>query len=119
MLCEKISGRAPSTTSKASGTPRKSGVRTSTEHSGTRAWTASITAAQWRAPPSGRSSRSTEVITAWRRPIAATAVARLAGSSASTPGRGRPEVTAQKPQRRVQISPRIMKVAVPSSPQHS
>ena len=41
-----------------------SGVNTSTSHSGLRRRTARITAAKCEAPPSGRSSRSTEVMTA-------------------------------------------------------
>ena len=45
------------------------------------ACTASMTRAKWRAPPSGRSSRSTEVITAWRRPMTSTASATCSGSS--------------------------------------
>ena len=43
--------------------------------------------------------------------------ATLIGSSLST-GRGRPVITLQKPQERVQILPKIIKVAVPA-PQHS
>src|SRR6185295_14948027 len=62
MLCEKTSGADARTTSSASGTPRKSGVSTSTAQPGLRSWTASTTRAQCRAPPSGRSSRSTEVM---------------------------------------------------------
>ncbi len=69
------------------------------------------------APPSGSSSRLTDVITAWRMGIDATASANLSGSSRSRPS-GRPVLTAQKPQPRVQMSPRIMNVAVPA-PQHS
>lgn len=64
------------------------------------------------APPSRRSSRSTLVTTTYFRPISATVVARLAGSLASG-GLGRPCATSQNEQRRVQTSPRIMKVAVP------
>ncbi len=57
------------------------------------------------------------MITAWRSPIRATERATRAGSSGSFQV-GRPVLTLQKPQRRVQVSPRIMKVAVPRS-QHS
>ncbi len=63
------------------------------------------------------SSRSTLVMTAWRRPIRAIWRATRAGSSGSFQV-GLPVVTSQKPQRRVQVSPRIMNVAVPRS-QHS
>ena len=69
------------------------------------------------APRSGRSSRSTLVITAWRSPIRLTDCATRSGSSGSS-NVGLPVLTLQKPQRRVQVSPRIMKVAVPRS-QHS
>ncbi len=61
------------------------------------------------------SSRSTLVITAWRRPMRATDAATRAGSSGSFQV-GLPERTLQNPQRRVQVSPRIMKVAVPALP---
>jgi hypothetical protein len=57
------------------------------------------------------------VITACRRPIRLIDWATRAGSSGST-SFGLPVLTLQKPQRRVQVSPRIMKVAVPRS-QHS
>ena len=53
------------------------------------------------APPSGRSSRATQVITAWARPIRSTASATRSGSPASS-GRGRRVSTWQNPQARVQ-----------------
>src|SRR5829696_1972541 len=56
-------------------------------------------------------------MTAWRSPIFATERATRAGSSGSFHV-GVPVMTWQKPQRRVQVSPRIMNVAVPRS-QHS
>ena len=87
-------------------------------HPGFAARTARITWLKCSAPPSGRSSRSTLVITTWRRPRRAAASATWAGSSASTPGRGSPLFTLQNPQRRVHVSPRIMNVAVPAF-QHS
>src|SRR5688500_4475184 len=62
--------------------------------------------------PSHRTSRSTLVTTTYFRPMSATVVARLSGSPASG-GFGRPWATSQNEQRRVQTSPRIMKVAVP------
>ena len=77
-----------------------------------------MVAAKIEAPPSARSSRSTEVTTAWRSPIRATASPTRRGSSASTSPPRRPLFTAQKAQARVQVSPRIMKVAVPEF-QHS
>lgn len=68
-------------------------------------------AAQWEAPPSGRSSLSTEVITQCFSPIKETERASLRGSSLSG-GNGFPEAVAQNLHERVQISPKIMKVAV-------
>jgi hypothetical protein len=68
------------------------------------------------APLSGRSSRSTLVMTAWRSPIRATWRATRAGSSGSFHV-GLPVLTWQKPHRRVHVSPRIMNVAVPRSQQ--
>ena len=78
---------------------------------------ASAVAAKCAAPPSGRSSRLTDVTTTCRSPRRATARATRPGSSASTAS-GRPCVTAQKPQLRVQVSPSSMNVAV-WCPQHS
>jgi hypothetical protein len=74
-------------------------------------------AAKCAAPPSARSSRSTEVITTWLRPMAATAAPTRAGSVGSS-GPGRPVATLQKAQARVQVSPMIMTVAW-RLPQHS
>ena len=51
-------------------------------------------------------------MTAWRRPIRLTDWATRSGSSGSS-WVGLPVLTLQKPQRRVQVSPRIMNVAVP------
>ena len=56
-------------------------------------------------------------MTAWRSPIVFTWFATRNGSSGSFQV-GTPVWTLQKPQRRVQTSPRIMNVAVPRS-QHS
>src|SRR5919199_107312 len=56
-------------------------------------------------------------MTAWRSPMRATERATRAGSSGSQKV-GLPVLTLQNPQRRVHVSPRIMKVAVPRS-QHS
>src|SRR4051812_24073402 len=97
--------------------PWKSGVSTSTLQRGAwrRIWRMTPTKA-W-APLSGMSSRSTEVMTAWRSPMRATWRATRAGSSGSFQV-GLPVLTWQKPQRRVHVSPRIMNVAVPRS-QHS
>ena len=69
-----------------------------------------MTATKWPAPPSGRSSRSTEVMTTWRRPSVATAPATRAGSPESS-GSGTPVRTLQKAQARVQVSPMIIMVA--------
>ncbi len=62
------------------------------------------------APPSARSSRSTEVTTIWAKPSLAVASPTWAGSSASS-APGSPVLTLQKAQARVQVSPMIMKVA--------
>ena len=71
----------------------------------------------WAAPPSSRSSRSTEVTTTCLSPMAATLSARFSGSRAST-APGLPVLTLQKAQARVQISPRIITVTWPRD-QHS
>src|SRR5712691_5789119 len=92
-------------------------MRTSTVVPGDWARISRIVAAKSDAPPSGSSSRFTLVTTAWPSAICATAAPTRAGSSRSTTP-GRPVFTAQKPHERVQVSPRIMKVAVPA-PQHS
>ena len=78
---------------------------------------ASTVSAQIMDPPSFKSSLSTEVITACFMPMIFIERATFSGSSHSTVS-GLPVFTPQKPQERVQIFPRIMKVAVPS-PQHS
>ncbi len=78
---------------------------------------ARMVSAKIREPPSGRSSRATLVTTTCSRRIAPTASATRRGSSSSNQV-GRPVLTAQKPQARVQVSPRIMIVAVRWS-QHS
>ena len=68
-------------------------------------------------PWSGKSSRSTDVMTACLMPIILMERATFSGSAQSTVS-GRPVCTPQKPHERVQIFPKIIKVAVPS-PQHS
>ena len=118
MLWLNTSGGVASRISRASSRQgRKSGVRISTLVSGLRARTSRMHSAKWAAPPSGRSSRSTEVITTYLSPRSATDSARCLGSSGSSP-LGRPKPTSQNEQRRVQMSPMIMKVAVPP-PKHS
>ena len=97
--------------------PRKSGVRISMRISGDCARVSRMQSTKCWAPPSRRSSRSTEVITTYFRPMSAMVAASLSGSAASG-GLGRPWATSQNEQRRVQTSPRIMKVAVPW-PKHS
>src|SRR4051812_776854 len=88
----------------------KSGVSTSIVVVGADLCSAAITSAKCPAPPSSRSSRSTDVTTTWPRPSLPTASAMLAGSCGlSAPGL--PVATLQKPQARVQVSPMIMKVA--------
>ena len=76
-----------------------------------------MVAAMAPAPPSARSSRATQVTTACPRPIRCDGV----GHPLGLVGRERSGwrvSTWQKPQARVQRSPLIMKVAVPSA-QHS
>ncbi len=72
-----------------------------------------IVFAKCSAPPSTRSSLATDVTTACFKPISETADATLCGSFGSK-GFGFLVSTKQKPQARVQRSPAIMKVAVPS-----
>ena len=117
MLWFSTSGRSPKTTSSASGSPLQSGMSTSTDTPGVRARIARITAANSAAPPSGRSSRATAVTTANRSPMRSTASATRSGSIGSV-GSGWRVSTRQNPQARVQRSPLIMNVAVPSD-QHS
>ena len=76
-----------------------------------------IVSAKMRDPPSGRSSRATDVTTTCSSPSPATACATRRGSSSSNQV-GRPVFTAQNPHARVHVSPRIMIVAVRWS-QHS
>ena len=111
MLWLKISGLALTTVRTASKSPWKSGVSTSIVVAGLRRRIARMVRAKTPAPPSLRSSRSTDVITACFRPSSATDSATRSGSPRSSSD-GRPDVTAQNLQARVQTSPRIMNVAV-------
>ena len=86
-------------------------MSTSTLQPGTAVRTRRMVSAKMAAPPSGRSSRVTEVITAYFSCSAATASATRRGSSRSC-SVGCPLSTAQKAQRRVQVLPRMRKVAV-------
>ena len=63
-------------------------------HAGTRSRVRRIVSAKIQAPPSARSSRSTEVMTANFNPMRATASATRAGSAVSS-SFGRPCATAQ------------------------
>ncbi len=112
-----MSGCAATTVSMAPALRRKSGVSTSMVVAGVRARMARMVAAKCAAPPSARSSRSTEVMTTWARPSLATASATLSGSAASS-GPGSPVATLQKAQARVQVCPMIIMVAW-RSVQHS
>ncbi|MNE55169.1 hypothetical protein D3C80_1499930 [compost metagenome] len=111
ILWLRISGFASITTRSDSSFPKKSGISTSTEHSGSRARIAFIDSAKMRAPPSFKSSRATLVTTQWRRFIFSAASATRFGSSKSS-SVGIPVFTAQKRHARVQISPKIINVAV-------
>ncbi len=97
--------------------PRKSGTSTSIVVCGERSRTARMQSTKCCAPPSFRSSRSTLVITTYFSARRAIVSARCSGSFASGAS-GRPWPTSQNGQRRVQMSPRIMNVAVPL-PKHS
>ena len=76
----------PARSRSARSEPWKSGTSTSTEVSGSRRLISVMQRANASAPKSGRSSRSTDVITACCRPIRATASARRTGSSGSKAG---------------------------------
>src|SRR6187401_267861 len=89
---------------------RKSGVRISMVVAGVVRRSASITRTNCPAPPSARSSRSTEVTTMCSSPSFAAATATCSGSSGSTL-RGIPVLTLQNAQARVHTSPRIITVA--------
>ena len=97
--------------------PLQSEISTSTVVPGVRSRIAPMVCAMAPAPPSARSSRATQVTTACPSPIRSTARATRSGSSGDS-GSGWRVSTWQKPQARVQRSPLIMKVAVPSA-QHS
>ena len=112
-----MSGPASMTVRRGASSPLKSGIRTSTPMPGLSFRVSRIVAAKALAPPSGRSSRATLVTTTWSRRIAASASATRRGSSSSNQV-GLPVLIAQNPQARVQVSPRIMTVAVRWS-QHS
>src|ERR1700743_929838 len=75
-------------------------------------------AAECAAPPSGRSSRFTDVTTTCWRLINGTDLATFSGSCASSQPRGLPVSTAQNRQARVHTDPISMMVAVPAF-QHS
>src|ERR1700683_300136 len=99
------------TVSTLASTPWKSGTSTSTRAGSGFALIARAVAAKCAAPPSARSSLSTDVTTTCGKPSRATASAIRRGSSASS-GRTRPCATAQYGQLRVHTSPISMKVAV-------
>ncbi len=112
------SGSAAITASSASRFPQKSGISTSMRHSGFNRRDSRMVSAKCADPPSANSSRFTDVMTACASPSRPMASATCRGSSGS---RGVPafaRAMAQKVQCRVQVSPRIMNVAVRSD-QHS
>jgi hypothetical protein len=86
-------------------------VRTSILASGSLFLIAWTVLAKCPAPPSGRSSLVTEVITTYFNPISFAACATLTGSSGSG-GSGIEDATEQNPQFLVHFEPRIIKVAV-------
>ena len=111
MLCPIISGLEAITTSNNAGFASKSEIRSSIVADEFFALIASTVAAQWAAPRSGKSSRVTEVTTTCRSPIRLTLSATFSGSLASG-GKGCPVFVAQKRQFLVQMSPKIINVAV-------
>ncbi len=69
----------------AARSPWKSGINTSTVNPGLASRARTIVSANIAAPPSGNSSRFTDVITAWRTPMIRIASATRTGSSRSSP----------------------------------
>ena len=112
-----MSGPASTTVRSDSAFPAKSGTSSSTAAPGELFRSARTAAAKCAAPPSGRSSRVTDVRTTWRQPSSAAARATRSGSAGSG-GPGTPGRMPQKAQPRVQQSPSRITVAVPA-PQHS
>ena len=104
------SGLAATTVATAPSLRKKSGVSTSIVVAGHCARMARMVCAKCSAPPSGRSSRSTEVTTTCCSPSLAVASATRSGSPGSS-APGSPVLTLQNAQARVQVSPMIMKVA--------
>jgi hypothetical protein len=78
-----MAGREAITIASAASEPLKSGIRTSTVVSGRRLRISVTQPAKASAPPLGRSSRSTEVITTCWSPITSTASASRTGSVGS------------------------------------
>ena len=117
MLWEITSGATSTMRSRCLCIPWKSGISVSIVVPGEILRTAFTVSAQMMEPISFRSSRSTEVSTACFIFISFMERATFSGSSQFT-SIGLPVFTPQKPQLRVHIFPRIIKVAVPS-PQHS
>ena len=111
MLWPMISGAASMTMSSSSLRQSKSGMSTSMVVSGFTRRMARIVSAQWPAPPSGRSSLSTDVSTACLSPMRRMDSATSSGSPCSG-GNGLPVLVAQNLHERVQTSPSIMNVAV-------
>ena len=111
MLCPRMSGRASATRSISSSRASKSGISSSIVVSGFNSRTARTDSAHKAAPPSGRSSRSTDVTTQCFSPISDMERASFRGSSGSG-GNGFPVAVAQNLHERVHMSPKIMKVAV-------
>ena len=100
------------TVCRASSRPLKSGTRISMMIPGLSRLTAAIVWAKCSAPPSGRSSRATAVMTTCFKLMRLVACATRSGSSVSS-ANGLAVFTAQNPQARVHRSPAIMNVAVP------
>mmetsp|Transcript_20009 Transcript_20009/g.53282 ORF Transcript_20009/g.53282 Transcript_20009/m.53282 type:complete len:270 (+) Transcript_20009:2297-3106(+) len=117
-LCAKTSRPDDATRSTPARSPVKSGVSASTMSSGCARLISRTVSEKCFAPPSGTSSRSTEVRTTYLSPHFAMASATLRGSLGSSGGGALEVLMLQKRQPRVQVSPMSMRVAVPP-PQHS
>ncbi len=117
ILCPNTSGLDARTVRTDASSPRKSGTSTSTRTPGHAARIAPTVMAKCAAPPSGKSSRVTDVTTTCANPSLRAASATRTGSSGSMTAVG-PCPTAQNVQFRVQFSPRSINVAV-RRPQHS
>ena len=111
VVVEDVGPGVATTISTAPGLRRKSGVRTSIVVPGAAARMARMMAAKWPAPPSGRSSRSTEVMTTCAQAELRHGIGDAGGFVGVERGRAGRCATLQNAQARVQVSPMIIMVA--------